>query len=132
MSNASDARVEARRAACDAQTRCLGVDTGTCAALPQHRGGGAVSCGSEALDPHGRGRGFLQFCNTVLWILVPGMCTRPSPALYPPPPLHDFALMPDCGVHYLWFAFVCFLIRSHPPGVFSSRQAAGCSFRPCR
>ena len=25
-----------------------------------------------------------------------------------------------------------FLIRSHPPGVFSSRQAAGCSFRPCR
>ena len=27
----------------------------------------------------------------------------------------DDALMPDCGVHYLWFAFVCFLIRSHPP-----------------
>ena len=25
------------------------------------------------------------------------------------------ALMPDCGVHYLWFAFVCFLIRSPPP-----------------
>ena len=25
----------------------------------------------------------------------------------PPPPC--------CGVHYLWFAFVCFLIRSHPP-----------------
>ena len=25
--------------------------------------------------------------------------------------------MPDCGVHYLWFAFVCFLIRSHPPHV---------------
>ena len=23
--------------------------------------------------------------------------------------------MPDCVVHYLWFAFVCFLIRSHPP-----------------
>ena len=23
--------------------------------------------------------------------------------------------MPDCGVHYLWFALVCFLIRSHPP-----------------
>ena len=23
--------------------------------------------------------------------------------------------MPDCGGHYLWFAFVCFLIRSHPP-----------------
>ena len=43
----------------------------------------------------------------------------------PPPPTY-------CGVHYLWFAFVCFLIRSHPPGVFSSRQAAGCSFRPCR
>ena len=32
----------------------------------------------------------------------------------PPPPPR--ALMPDCGVHYLWFAFVCFLIRSpHPP-----------------
>ena len=32
----------------------------------------------------------------------------------PPPPLPRFgienkdALMPDCGVHYLWFAFVCF------------------------
>ena len=26
--------------------------------------------------------------------------------------------MPDCGVHYLWFAFVCFLIRSHPPSPF--------------
>ena len=23
--------------------------------------------------------------------------------------------MPDCGVHYLWFALVCFLIRSQPP-----------------
>ena len=23
--------------------------------------------------------------------------------------------MPDCGVHYLWFAFVCFLIRSPSP-----------------
>ena len=22
--------------------------------------------------------------------------------------------MPDCGVHYLWFAFVCFLSMSHP------------------
>ena len=42
---------------------------------------------------------------------------------HPPPPPHT---------HYLWFAFVCFLIGSHPPGVFSSRQAAGCSFRPCR
>ena len=50
----------------------------------------------------------------------------------PPPQENKDALMPDCGVHYLWFAFVCFLIRSHPPGVFSSRQAAGCSFRPCR
>ena len=29
----------------------------------------------------------------------------------PPPPPG----MPDCGVHYLWFAFVCFLIRSPPP-----------------
>ena len=53
-------------------------------------------------------------------------CGAPPPP--PPPPM----FMPDCGVHYLWFAFVCFLIRSHPPGVFSSRQAAGCSFRPCR
>ena len=25
------------------------------------------------------------------------------------------AFMPDLGVHYLWFAFVCFLIRSPPP-----------------
>ena len=33
--------------------------------------------------------------------------------------------MPDCGVHYLWFAFVCFLIRSHPPG--ANTQAC---FRP--
>ena len=32
--------------------------------------------------------------------------------LLPPPPPCP---MPDCGVHYLWFAFVCFLIRSHPP-----------------
>ena len=23
--------------------------------------------------------------------------------------------MSDCGLHYLWFAFVCFLIRSPPP-----------------
>ena len=23
--------------------------------------------------------------------------------------------MPDCGVHYLWFAFVSILIRSHTP-----------------
>ena len=29
----------------------------------------------------------------------------------PPPPQSPT----DCGVHYLWFAFVCFLIRSHPP-----------------
>ena len=47
--------------------------------------------------------------------------------IYLPPPLlnspglarfgirNKDALMPDCGVHYLWFAFVCFLIRSHPP-----------------
>ena len=34
-----------------------------------------------------------------------------SPFSDPPPPKS----MPDCGVHYLWFAFVCFLIRSHPP-----------------
>ena len=30
-----------------------------------------------------------------------------------PPPPPD--CVPDCGVHYLWFAFVCFLIRSHIP-----------------
>ena len=40
----------------------------------------------------------------------------------PPPPLRSNkdklnkdARMPDCGVHYLWFAFVCFSIRSHTP-----------------
>ena len=26
------------------------------------------------------------------------------------------ALMRGCGVHYLWFAFVCFLIRPYPVG----------------
>ena len=31
--------------------------------------------------------------------------------------------MPDCGVHYLWFAFVCFLIRSHPPPLLSGLPA---------
>ena len=35
----------------------------------------------------------------------------PSPA--PSPPTQG--LMPYCGVHYLWFAFVCFLVRSPPP-----------------
>ena len=30
--------------------------------------------------------------------------------------------MPDCGVHYLWFAFVCFLIRSRPPPLFQQSQ----------
>ena len=30
--------------------------------------------------------------------------------------------MPDCGVHYLWFAFVCFLIRSPPPPPPPSRR----------
>ena len=25
------------------------------------------------------------------------------------------ALLPDCGVHCLWFAYVCFLARFHPP-----------------
>ena len=33
-------------------------------------------------------------------------------AIATPPPLPAVL---DCGVHYLWFAFVCFLIRSHPP-----------------
>ena len=28
----------------------------------------------------------------------------------PPPPARMY-----CGVHYLWFAFVCFFIRSPPP-----------------
>ena len=40
-----------------------------------------------------------------MYVGVPG-----TPARRPPPPKG-----PDCGVHYLWFAFVCFLIRSHPP-----------------
>ena len=34
------------------------------------------------------------------------------PRAPPPPPLPG---LPDCGVHYLWFAFVCFVIRSPPP-----------------
>ena len=41
-----------------------------------------------------------------------------KPSIAPPPPTkieNRDALMPDCGVHYLWFAFVCFLIRSPPP-----------------
>ena len=48
----------------------------------------------------------------------------------PPPHTHNRR---DCGLHYLGFALVCFLIRSPRPSprVFSSRQAAGCSFRPC-
>ena len=29
--------------------------------------------------------------------------------------------MPDCGVHYLWFALVCLLIRSHPPSEIGGR-----------
>ena len=29
--------------------------------------------------------------------------------------------MPYCGVQYLWFAFVCFLIKSHPPNSFLNR-----------
>ena len=33
--------------------------------------------------------------------------------------------MPDCGVHYLWFAFVCILIRSPPPP-----QSSNTSLRP--
>ena len=37
----------------------------------------------------------------------------------PPPP-------PPSGVHYLWFAFVCFLIRSPPPtGEQVSQQCTG-------
>ena len=39
--------------------------------------------------------------------------------LKPPPPIP----MPDCGVHYLWFAFVCFLIRSHPPHPLTTTDA---------
>ena len=33
--------------------------------------------------------------------------------------------MPDCGVHYLWFAFVCFLIRSHPPPLWAGSGGVG-------
>ena len=38
-----------------------------------------------------------------------------STSIGAPPPHRQDALMPECGVHYLWFAFVCFLIRSHTP-----------------
>ena len=31
-------------------------------------------------------------------------------------------LVPDCRVHYLWFAFVCFLIRSPPPWTFKKKK----------
>ena len=36
--------------------------------------------------------------------------------------------MPDCGVHYLWFAFVCFLIRSPPPSPWLKDKPVPC---PC-
>ena len=39
--------------------------------------------------------------------------------------------MPDCGVHYLWFAFVCFFIRSHTPwGGFGTRHRGGGGCKP--
>ena len=50
---------------------------------------------------------------------TPNTLSATSPPPPPPPSMFGIenkdALMPDCGVHYLWFAFVCFLIRSHPP-----------------
>ena len=57
-----------------------------------------------------------------------GVSTDPTPPTPPPCVLgltrfgieNKDALMPDCGVHCLWFAFVCFLIRSHtPPAAFT-------------
>ena len=47
------------------------------------------------------------FTNSTALEHFPGN-SRPMPTTPPPP---------SCGVHYLWFAFVCFLIRSHPPPV---------------
>ena len=47
-----------------------------------------------------------------LVLIVAQHVARSSHGATPPPP---GPLMPDCGVHYLWFAFVCFLIRSPPP-----------------
>ena len=41
-----------------------------------------------------------------------GGCLAAVLTLTPSAPPHP--TMPP-GVHYLWFAFVCFLIRSHPP-----------------
>ena len=52
------------------------------------------------------------------WELLPGMhyhgrAPQEEWGGIPPPGTP----VPDCGVHYLWFAFVCFSIRSHsPPG----------------
>ena len=38
-----------------------------------------------------------------------GQAEEPRLPFRPPPPGNGKdALMPDCGVHYLWFAFVCF------------------------
>ena len=44
------------------------------------------------------------------WFSLPtgrGRYGTPREVFLPPPP-RPYALMPDCGVHYLWFAFVCF------------------------
>ena len=76
------------------------------------------------------------------YALPPGPCppaTRVPGACPPPPPqLHRFgientdALMPGCGVHYLWFAFVCFLIRSHPPIALRCGGRRGRAHEPSR
>ena len=52
----------------------------------------------------------------------------------PPPDLdieNKDALMPDCGVHYLWFAFVCFLITSPPPRPGDSSRPPWSHQSPC-
>ena len=40
--------------------------------------------------------------------------------------------MPDCGVHYLWFAFVCFLIRPPPPPHTHTQRSCVCCASSCR
>ena len=65
-----------------------------------------------------------HFWYTNFWVTDPQADWIQNPALTPPPPpkgLTGFgientdALVPDGGVHCLWFAFVRFLIGPHPP-----------------
>ena len=58
------------------------------------------------------------------WLPIPLFC---PPPFYTLTPLENKnAFVPDCGVHYLWFAFVCFLIRSPPLLQPSSIHTAWC------